>query len=101
MEGFEIRVALRLLQPDRTMPAVLRGFDLLVVPIRTFDETDSETRPALARPIDQVPQVALGVTQVSLDDNAAVRPVLELSLGKERLEESRVALYASSSPCRN
>ena len=41
--------------------------------------------PRRAAPVDQVAQVALGVAQISLDDNAGVRPIAEFRLGEKRL----------------
>ena len=91
--GFEIGVALRFLQEDRATPAVLRGVDFFVIPVGAFHEADGETRPALPAPIDQVAQVALGVAQISLDDDPGVRPVGELRLGEELLEKLERAVF--------
>ncbi len=97
--GLEVGVALGLLQPDGAAPAVLRGFNLFVVPIGAFDEANGEAGAAFPRPLDQVTQVALGVAQISLNDNAGVRPFVELGLGEERFEKLeggvfvRVALH--------
>ena len=86
-ERFKIRVALRLLQIDRDNPAVLARFDFLVIPIGAFDQANGETRAACAAPIDQVPQIFFGIAQISLDDDAGVRPIEKLRFGEERPEK--------------
>ena len=91
--GFEIRVALRFLLPDRDAPTVLRGLDALVIPIRAFHEANGETRAALARPVDQVAQIALGVAQVGLDDDPGVRPIVEFRFGEERFEKIERGIF--------
>src|SRR5437764_13364793 len=90
---FEVRVALRILEKDRDTPAVLRRLDLLVIPGSTFDEADGETRAARPAPIEQVPQIALGISQVSLDDNARMRPVTKFRLGEERPEKFERGIF--------
>ncbi len=85
--GLEAGVAFRFLQEDRAGPAVLSGPDLLVIPVGPLDEANGETRAALAAPGDQVAQVALGVAQVGLDDDAGVRPVAKFVLGEEGAEQ--------------
>ena len=91
--AFETGVALRFLEKDRAKPGVLRGDNFLVIPIGAFDEANGETRPAPPAPVDQVAQVALGIAQVSLDDDPDPRPVDELVLGKELLEEIERAVF--------
>ncbi len=91
--GFEIGVALRLLLPHGHAPAVLCGLDPLVIPIGPFDQAHGETRAAPAAPLDQVAQVALGVAQVGLDDDAGMRPIAELRLGEERFEKLERAVF--------
>ena len=49
-ERFKIRVALRFLQKDRNRPAVLAALDFFVIPVGAFDQTNGETRAALATP---------------------------------------------------
>src|SRR5205807_9373981 len=83
----EVRVALRFLEEDRDAPAVLRRLDLLVIPVSAFDEADGETRATRPAPIEQVPQIALGVAQIRLDDDAGVRPAAKFRLGEERPEK--------------
>src|SRR5436309_7149145 len=83
-EPFEMRIALGLLQPYRNDPAVLGGLNFFVIPIRAFDQTNRKTRPSLSSPRDQIMQINFGVTQISLNDNAGMRPVAKLRLGKER-----------------
>ena len=69
------------------MPAVLRRFDFLVIPVGAFHQADGEARAALPAPIDQIAQIALGVAQVGLNDDAGVRPIREFRLGEERFEK--------------
>ena len=76
-----------------TTPAVLRRFDLFVIPVGAFHEADGEARSARAAPIDQVAQIALGVAQVSLNDDAGVRPILEFRLGEERSEKFERGIF--------
>jgi hypothetical protein len=96
---FEVRVALRFLQPDRDTPAVLRRLDLLVIPVSALHESHGETRASLPAPFDQVREVAFRIAQVGLDHDAGVRPVAELRLVEQRPEKFqrrvfvRVALH--------
>src|SRR5207249_4544239 len=82
-QPFEIGIALRFLQPYRNDPAVLGGLNFFVIPIRAFDQTNSKTCPALASPRNQIMQIVFGVAQISLNDNAGMRPVAKLRLGEE------------------
>ena len=68
-------------------------YDFLVIPVGAFHEADGETRPAPPAPVDQVAQVALGIAQISLDDDPDVRPVAELRLGEELLEQFERAVF--------
>ena len=62
-------------------------FDFFVIPIRAFDQPDGETRPARPSPRNQIAQIRFGVAQVSLNDDAGVRPIAKLRLGEKRLKE--------------
>src|SRR6478735_3572005 len=85
--NLEVRVALRLLEKHRDAPAVLRCLDLFVIPVSAFDEAHGEPSAAPPAPFDQVAQVAFGVAQICLDDDARMRPVLEFRLRKKRPEK--------------
>jgi hypothetical protein len=52
--NFKVRVALRFLEEDRTAPAILRPFDLFVVPVGAFNQPNSEARSAHPAPVDQI-----------------------------------------------
>src|SRR5207248_6189019 len=56
-ERFKIRVALRLLKINRTIPAVLERFRSFVVPVCALDQTNCEARASFATPLDQVAQI--------------------------------------------
>ena len=86
-EPFEIRVALRFLQKHRNIPAVLSGFDFLVVPIGALHQPHGEPRPASAAPIDQIDKVVLGIAEIGLNDDAGVRPIPELLFAEQCFEK--------------
>jgi hypothetical protein len=73
--------------------------DGLVVPIRALHEPHGDALPLGARPVDHVAQIGLGVLEVSLHREAALRAIGELRLGENRFEEAqrevlhRVALH--------
>ncbi len=90
---FETGVALRLLQKDGAAPAVLRRFDLFVIPVGALDQADGEARAARAAPIEQLTQIALGVAQVGLDDDAGVRPIAEFRFGEKRSEKFERGIF--------
>src|SRR5439155_18290494 len=78
---------LRFLQPYRNDPAVLGGLNFFVIPIRAFDQTNGETRPARSSPRNQINQILFRVAQVSLNDDAGVWPIAKLRLGEKHSEE--------------
>ena len=86
-KGLEVYVALRLLKINRTIPAVLPGFNLFVIPIRAFDEPDGETRPARATPLDQIAQIGFGIAQIGLSNDASMGPIVEFGFGAECFEK--------------
>src|SRR5207237_5350080 len=63
-ERFEVYVALRLLQIERTIPAILTGLNFFVIPIRAFDDPEVETRTQSATPLDHLVQVSYDIAQV-------------------------------------
>ena len=50
-------------------------FDFFVIPVGAFDQANGETRAALATPRNQIAQIASGVAQIGLHDDAGVRPI--------------------------
>ena len=82
-----VRVGLPLLEEHRHGPAVLPGVQDLVVPVRPLDQPHPDRRPAPLGPVGEGPQVALGLGQVRLDDDADVGPVAELGLDEHLAED--------------
>ena len=64
-----------------------RRLDFLVIPVGAFDEANGETRAALSTPRDQIAQIAPGIAQVGLHDDAGVRPIAKFAFGEERFEK--------------
>ena len=70
-----------------------RRLDLFVIPVGAFDEANGETRAALATPLDQIAQIALGVAQIGLNDDAGVRPIAKFGFGEERFEKFERGIF--------
>ena len=87
--GIERRVALPLLSKvDRLRPAQpSRSSRNLVVPVRPFDQPDCDRRTATLDPIQEHPQLGLGLRMIGLNDDPHVRPVAELRLLQDPAEE--------------
>src|SRR5262252_7042253 len=94
-EGFEIEIALRFLEENRTTPAVLARFYFFEIPISAFDQSNREPRSAFSSPIEQVAQIVFRVAQISLDDNSDVRPVPKLRLAEEHFEQDERRLFVN------
>ena len=73
-------VGVRLVREHRDRPALLGGEHRLVVPIGAFDEAQVEDTAPLGGPRYQLREIAVGVAQVSLQDDAGVVVVAELVL---------------------
>src|SRR5207253_4381047 len=91
----EVYVALRLLQINRRIPAILPGFDFFVVPVRAFDEPDGETGPARATPLDQIAQILFRIAQVGLNNDASMRPIVEFGFGADFFEKIERCIFVS------
>ena len=76
--GFEVGVGLSLVGEDGQGPAVLAGVDYFLIPIRAFDEANSEGLSSLKAPVEQFAQILECVVQVGLDGDARVGIALEL-----------------------
>jgi hypothetical protein len=87
MQRFKIRVALRFLKKHWRTRSVLTRFRCLVIPVCAFYQPDGEPRTAPATPLDQISQVAFGVSQIRLNNNPGIRPILELRLGENGFEQ--------------
>src|SRR5690349_5687507 len=85
--ALKVGVAFPLLLKDRHWPAVGAGLDRFVVPIRPFHQADPHRRAALTAPIPKRDQVALGIAKVALQHDADIRPVAELRLTEDGLED--------------
>ena len=81
------------MREDRQRPALLSGEHRLVVPVGALDQADRDRRAAAAGPVDERAQVAFGVAQVGLDDDAGVGEVAELVF-VEQLREDGVGQVA-------
>gem|GEM_PF-5263545 len=80
-------VRLGLVGPDRHRPAVLLGQHRLVVPVGALDQPKPEGQAFLAAPGDEPGQVLVRVAQIGLEHQREVRPVAELGVGAQALEE--------------
>src|SRR5207249_2949000 len=92
-EQFEIQVALWFLEKDRTSPSVLARFYFFKIPIRAFDQSNSESSSARPSPIEQIAQVGFCISEIRLHDNSNVRPVAKFGFAKERREKGEGSIF--------
>ena len=73
-EAFVVRVGLGLLGEDGAGVAVEAGLDDFVIPVGSFDETDSQRCAALVGKGNEAVEIVVGGFEVGLDDDAEVGP---------------------------
>src|SRR5260370_37812586 len=75
------------------MPALLERSRGVILPVRAFDQAYGEARASFAVTLDKVTRIRLRISQIHLDDDPGMRPILDLSLGENGFEQLESGIF--------